>query len=102
MTTVETKNSQYRLYYNSDGTPKFYTMEDLPGEYITVDHETFESGRYDIKIKNKQIVNLSSMLAPRYVITEISSLDSVCCDPDDITLLVTDLDEHILWDYTSE
>jgi hypothetical protein len=31
----------FRLYYKEDGSPIVYTMEDLPGNYIDVDRDTY-------------------------------------------------------------
>jgi len=31
----------YRCYYQDDGTVDFYAMEDLPGNYIEVDQQTY-------------------------------------------------------------
>ena len=31
----------YRCYYLDDGTVDFYTMEDIPGNYIEVDQKTY-------------------------------------------------------------
>jgi hypothetical protein len=45
-----TATSQYRLYYNSDGTPRFYSMEEHDIPFIEVDLQTFETGRYDIVV----------------------------------------------------
>ena len=36
-----TKPVFYRAYYNSDGWVECYSMEDLPGNYIDIDVETY-------------------------------------------------------------
>ena len=46
----------FRLYHDSNGNPLFYSMEDLPGQYISVDKTVYEQGRYDFKIVNGEIV----------------------------------------------
>jgi hypothetical protein len=100
MTNNSLKDSKYRLYYNSDGSPKFYSMEDLPGEYIFIDHQTFEQGRYDIVVRHGRILSLSDSGTSRYVQVVRATPNSVKCDISDITIL-TESSEHILWDYRS-
>ena len=93
--------SKYRLYYNKDGTPKYYSMEDLAGDYIAVDHQTFEIGRYDIIIKDKKIINLTDLGYPKFHIVATETDTTVKCDSDDITLITNSVshDNNILWDY---
>jgi sugar lactone lactonase YvrE len=77
-------------------------MEDLDGDYLSVDHQTFEQGRYDIVVKFGRIVSLSDSGTSRYVRVDQATPNSVQCDPDDITIVVTDQLAHNLWDYRSE
>jgi hypothetical protein len=102
MTVNSVTNSKYRLYYNDDGTPKFYTMEDLPGQYIAVDLETFERGRYDIVVKNLKVLSLSDIGTFRYVAVDAKTTNSICSDASDITILVSEDTPHIFWDYINE
>ena len=51
---------EYRLYYDLEsGEPLYYSMEDLPGDYITVDKKIYEEGRYDVKIVDGKLLRLS-------------------------------------------
>lgn len=102
MTSNSITDSRYRLYYNTDGTPRFYTMEDLEGDWISVDHQTFEQGRYDIIVKLGRIVSLSDSGTSRYVRVDQATPNSVACEPDDITIIVSEQQPHNLWDYRSE
>lgn len=102
MTDNSVANNNYRLYYNQDGTPRFYSMEDVAGDYILVDRPTFESGRYDITVKDGKIQNLSQPVSRRYVIVNEPTETSISCDLYDITLITTTESEHIFWDHRSE
>lgn len=53
---------EFRLYYDAEGDPLYYACEDLPGEYIIVDQETYAQGRYDIKIIDGEITLLSEFV----------------------------------------
>lgn len=49
----------YRLYYDDHGRPIVYTMEDLPGNYIEVDRETYVLSPTTVKVVNGGIVYLT-------------------------------------------
>jgi hypothetical protein len=46
----------YRLYYDSNGRPLFYSTEDLDGNFVTVSKEEHTIGRYNVTIINNKIV----------------------------------------------
>ena len=94
-----TASSLYRLYYNSDGTPRFYSMEEHDGAFIEVDLPTFETGRYDILVVNGKIKSLTENIISKLVVTHEQSDTSTYCDPTDVTLVVSQNQQHILWDY---
>jgi hypothetical protein len=96
-----TQESKYRLYYNSDGSPRYYSMENLKGTFIYVDQQTFENSRYDIQVINGKIRSLSENIASKYrpVLTE--SETTIRTDPTDISIVVGQTSNFILWDYTS-
>jgi hypothetical protein len=95
-------SSKYKLYYNSDGTPKFYSMEELDFPYIEVDLQTFENGRYDVRVIDGRIRSLSENIISKMTITEQETPTSIASDPSDVTILVSSSDQHILWDYTTQ
>jgi hypothetical protein len=45
----------YKLYYNDDGTPKCYSMEDLPGKYILVDKEIYVLAPWNVQVVEGQV-----------------------------------------------
>lgn len=73
----------YRLYYNEHGHPIVYTMEDLPGNYIDVDRETYVIGSPMVRVINKKLVHLtlktSEKLRP--------SNSGTPCHPQDVTIV---------------
>ena len=48
---------EYRLYYNDLGEPLFYSMDNQPGNYIIVDKETYDTGRYDVRIVDGRLIH---------------------------------------------
>ena len=91
--------SQYRLYYNSDGTPRFYSMEEHDIPFIEVDLQTFEIGRYDIVVVKGKIKSLTDTVISHLVPVTEPTLTSKSCDPTDVTIIVDKSQKHILWDY---
>jgi capsule polysaccharide export protein KpsC/LpsZ len=92
--------SKYRLYYNSDGTPKYYSMEELEGTFIYVDQQTFQNCRYDIIVVKGVIKSLSENTISRYNQVDQETSTTVRTDPTDILLVVGQSNRYILWDYT--
>jgi hypothetical protein len=76
-------------------------MENLKGTFIYVDQQTFENSRYDIQVINGKIRSLSENIASKYrpVLTE--SETTIRTDPTDISIVVGQTSNFILWDYTS-
>ena len=46
----------YRLYHDDHGNMLFYSMEDLPGNYIEIDVEDFRSNDVNVKVRNGAVV----------------------------------------------
>jgi hypothetical protein len=85
----------YRLYYNDDGSPKTYTMEDLPGNYIEVDRDTYVVGSYNVRVIDQKLVHL----APQNLITKLqpNAVAGTACDPQDVCVVVSDSMPHTKW-----
>ena len=73
-----------RLYYNDQGRPLFYTMEDLPGNYIDVDAETYALGLMNVKVTNKKIIKIQIQYYTKLVPNGIGTP----CDPRDVCIVV--------------
>jgi len=93
--------SKYRLYYHDDGSPLHYSMEDLPGKFIYVDQNVYQSSRYDVKVIAGILKSLNELNIFKYVKVNSESDTTVRTDPTDITLIVDSLSDHILMDYIS-
>lgn len=46
---------EFRLYYNDDGSVRFYTCEKPEGNFITVDQQVFGEMRMDIRVIDGKI-----------------------------------------------
>lgn len=74
----------YRLYYNDRGEPMFYTMEDLPGNYIEIDQDTYTRSPRNIRIQNGKIVYINRILTNKLVPAAHGSR----CDSRDICVII--------------
>jgi hypothetical protein len=90
---VEVKPIFYRLYYNNDGTPLFYSMEDLPGNYIDIDAETYSRRPSNIRVVDSKLKEIK----PASLVKKLVPGDrGIECDPRDICI-VTDSQPNIKW-----
>ena len=74
----------YRLYYNNDGTPKQYSMEDLPGNYIDIDKETFNKSSPHVRVVNGKLVTITWKTTQKIIPGDAG----VCCHPEDVSVVV--------------
>jgi len=79
---------EFRLYYDpEDGRVLFYSMEDVPGEYIIVDRHTFEMHRFDVKVRDGVIIKVKHPASWKLVPAESAPY---ACHAKDITIIVDD------------
>ena len=85
----------YRLYYNADGSPVCYTMEDLPGNYVEVDINTYLVGSHNVRVVDQKLVHLPSV----GMVTKLrpNLLTGTACDPHDICVVVDENVSHVRW-----
>jgi hypothetical protein len=83
----------YRLYHDDQGYPLFYSMEDLPGNYIDIDQETYALSSSKVRVVNGKLKNntvaLTAKLRPGTIGT--------ACHYKDICIVVSEDQKHIKW-----
>lgn len=84
---------EFRVYYNTNtGEILNYTNDDLPGDYILVDQETFARHRFDCKIKDGKIVPY------RLPVGKLIPGDSgTPCASDDISIIASEAQPRQHW-----
>lgn len=83
----------FRLYYDDQGIPLFYSMEDLPGTYIEIDAETFARSATNVRVRNGKIVEVTWQTTAR-----LEHSDSgTPCDPGDVSIVVDIDNPHQCW-----
>lgn len=87
----------YRLYYDEQGRPITWTMEDLPGNYIDIDLALYREQPRHIVVQNGKIVRVD----PEYMVPRLrpSTTEGTPCHPNDVTVVVNADQPHTLWRY---
>jgi hypothetical protein len=85
----------YRLYYNDDGSPICYTMEDLPGTYIEVDMEEYLVGSHNVRVVDKKLIHLPATALVTKLRPNLST--GTACDPQDVCVVVDENTSHVKW-----
>lgn len=84
----------WRLYYNCEnGQPIQYSMQDLPGNYIDVDAETFAQSPMNVKVVNGQLKYIMQNQTQKL----IPSDSGTACDPRDVAVVVDPNQPHQYW-----
>ena len=83
----------YRLYYNELGDVLFYSMEDLPGNYIDVDPEIFRAGPTNCRVVEGKLVFIKTSTIHKLR----PNGKGTACHPQDICVMVNESEPHIKW-----
>lgn len=95
----EPKSVFYRLYYNDDGSPKCYSMEDLPGKYIDIDLDTYRLRPWNVQVVDNKLRIINPAVTVQKLIK--CSNQGIPCDPRDVTVVVDHNQTHIKWMQTN-
>lgn len=94
----ESKPIGYRLYYKDDGSPIIYSMEELAGNYIEVDAETYALAPFNVRVVDNKIVYIK----PVRTITKLQPSNSgTACSPHDVCIVVDTALPHTKWNKTT-
>lgn len=91
----EHRDPSYRLYHNEDGTPKCYSMEELPDKYVEVDAETFARRPWNVRVVDGKL----HVVQPPVTVKKLTPNQNsgILCHPDDVCLVVDSAQSHTLW-----
>jgi hypothetical protein len=83
----------YRLYYGTQGEPLFYSMEDLPGKYITVDKEIYVNSPTHVQVVNEQLKIFKTATVAKLKPNQVGTP----CDPTNVSIVVAETEPHTRW-----
>lgn len=83
----------WRLYYDEQGAPLFYSMEDRPGNYIDVTPEQYSLASMQVRVVNGKLQQLSTKRSKKLM----PSTTGTPCHPQDVTVVVAEDSEHQCW-----
>ena len=89
----EPKPVFWRLYYDSEGKPVQYSMEDLPGTYIDVDPTTYALGNMNVRVRDGILVEVFFQVTNKLVPGNSGSP----CHPDNVAVIVAEDQPHTKW-----
>jgi hypothetical protein len=85
----------YRLYYDINGRPIIYSMEDLPDNYIEVDQSTYALSPFNVRVVNNQITYINPVVTVKKL--QPNTLTGIACDPRDVCVVVNTDQPHTKW-----
>lgn len=87
----------YRLYYNDDGSPRCYSMENLSGNFIEIDKDTFAAGSFNVRVVNQKLINLPTAS----VVSKLkpNTLTGTPCHQQDVCVIVENTMPHVKWSW---
>jgi len=87
----------YRLYYNDDGKPLFYSMEDMPGKYIEITAEQYQKSNSHVVVRNNRLIELSFSVTQKLAPADTG----VPCSPNNVAVVVDQTEPNKKWKLTT-
>jgi hypothetical protein len=91
----ESKPVFYRLYYNDDGTPIIYSMEQLSDNYIEVDQETYVLSPFSVRVVDSRLIHIKPVITVKKL--QPSHTNGTACDSRDVCIVVSTDQPHTKW-----
>ena len=90
---------EFRLYYDDKGKVLCYTCEDLEGNYIVIDAQTYAECRPDVLIIDGKIIKAN---AGAMIVKLAPSTQGIRCVSNDITIIADEgyTGHTVNWKYT--
>ena len=82
----------YRVYYDDHGQVLFYSMENLPGNYLEIDRETYARNDSRVRVINGELIPVKSPVSSKLAPAESGQ----ACHPNNV-IVVTDSEPQQKW-----
>jgi hypothetical protein len=90
---ADPKPLSFRLYYNEQGLPLFYSMQEESGNYIEIDRETYNNPPTHVRVVNGKLKELSL----NYVTKLVPSNTGTPCAVNNVCVVVDPGITHTKW-----
>jgi hypothetical protein len=85
----------YRLYYDEHGNPVVYSMEDLPGNYIEIDPQTYAIGSFRVRVVDQKLIHVQPKIQVKKL--QPNSTTGTPCSTVDVCVVVSEQQPHTKW-----
>ena len=83
----------WRLHYDDQGYPLFYTMEHKPGNYIDITPEQFQRANMRVRVRDGKLIELNTNSVKKKVPADTGTP----CHPQDVGIVVAETEPHQCW-----
>ena len=83
----------WRLHYDDQGYPLFYTMEHKPGNYIDVTPEQFQRANMRVRVRDEKLIELNTNPIKKKIPAETGTP----CYLTDVSIVVSVEEPHQCW-----
>jgi hypothetical protein len=90
---LEIRTPLYRLYHNELGDPLFYSMDDLPGNYVDVDPDVFRAGPVNVRVVDGKL----NIIKTTTIHKLRPHIEGTACHPQDVAVVVAESEPHVKW-----
>jgi hypothetical protein len=80
---------EYRLYYDDQGFPLFYSVDPVPGLFVIVDKQTYLDSPKHVRVINGKLRIVKTVYGKKLV----PSQQGQACDSRDVCVISVDLDQ---------
>ena len=87
------KPVDYRIYYNEQGELLFYSMDDVPGTYISIDADAFARSATNVVVQDGRLFEIVNTTTVKLQPSDTGTP----CHPDDVCIVVPETHEHQRW-----
>lgn len=82
----EIKPPEFRAYYDDKGRIITYTCEELEGDYVVIDAQTFAEARPDLRVVDGKIIkNVKTGVASKLI---PSDNEGITCAEEDVSIVI--------------
>jgi hypothetical protein len=95
----EPQSVSHRLYYDDHGNPVIYSMEDLAGNYIEVDPQTYAIASFRVRVVDQTLIHVRPKIQVKKLRPNTET--GTPCSRSDVCVVVAEQQPHTKWKITN-